>query len=136
MKKKEQLFQWDGEILNWTKSFNDSWTLYHNPFRFVIFLDDDCANCIVHFGLETKEEVVKGVNGTSHLDAGKEWCLAYARKEVAELSRIFSDGAGRAGAEGSLAGPVSGLRPKNSTCNICGGDLVAGSCESSCCDEN
>lgn len=77
--------------IKWVKSRNENeWRLYENPFTLWVFLDDDGADCVARCGHETKTQVVVGVDGNSNLQAGKEWCLDWARKKISGLNEDFN----------------------------------------------
>lgn len=75
----------------WEKVKNhNEWRLYINPFTAYIFLEDDCAYCVVHFGQKSDDATVAGKNGTSHLEAGKEWALNWLDSRLKEFNENLS----------------------------------------------
>jgi len=65
---------------------------YRNPFKFFIFPDDDDALCVVWFGDSSASFTVQGKGEQTHLEAGKAWCMSWARQKIKELARDFQMG--------------------------------------------
>ena len=66
---------------------HNEWRFYINPFTAYIFLEDNCAHCVVRFGLKTDNAVVAGKGGMTNLDAGKEWALGWLDSQLEEFSK-------------------------------------------------